>query len=251
MSKNNSVILEFKDKKTIKDNEISKITIENSNNDLTKILSDLKDIQIKINKCNSIESIEKVVDLEKISDDIGLIIQNTAIINDSDFKKRVEETNQLYRSTEIQYFNKKINLLDSSMKNTFKESENNIKDMTNGTLFSIASVFLGISLTSALVAGVQYVTAEFLILYYVTCLLIAVVTIGLTAIFVRKIDKKSIVITIIIALISILWLAVAISSYNVYIYNQEKNIRIKKVDVCEDNTQSTTKHSEISTSKNK
>ncbi len=222
--KKRDVTLKFKDDSTIKEDETSKETIKNSIQDLHDIIKKLKEIEEEIKKCKSMERLDEKIDLKAISDDLGLIIQNLLVIDDPSFKKNVEEANQLYRYIEILYFNKKIEFLNNQVKaydEIIKKSEENLKDITGGTLFSIASVFLGISLTSALVTGVQYVGGEFVLLYYITCLFIAVVTIGLSAIFMRKVDVKSIFITVIIAIISVVWFSVAYFSYSIYVHNQE------------------------------
>lgn len=138
--------------------------------------------------------------------------------------KNIEKLNQSYRSLEIIYFNKKIDILSNTINKTAKNYEENLKDITGGILFSIASVFLGISLTSALVVGVQGINSYFIILYFMTCVLISIITIGIAANFMRKFDIKSIVISIIIILVSILWGITAYLTYDNYDkFNEVKN----------------------------
>ena len=186
MNKNNKITINFKDTPKINKDRPSIETVKNSIRDLNKIFNRLKNIQNKIKSCNSIEDLNEKVNLSSISNDLGMIVQSSIIFDDIGFKKIIEEANQLYRETEVLYFDKKMELLNKKINESFQKSENSLKEITGGTLFSIASVFLGISLTSSLVSGVQYIESNYILLYFITCLLIAVVTIGLSAIFMRK-----------------------------------------------------------------
>lgn len=230
---NKNKTLYFKDYKSIKSDKPNLETLKNNNQDLKNITSKLKDFQNRIKDCKSIEELNTHVNLPEASNDLSLIMQSSTIINSPDLKKQIEEINQLYRDTEVLYFDKKFEMInekidnyDNNIEDTFKKSEENLKDITGGTLFSIASVFLGISLTSALVTGVQHIKEEFIILYFITCLLIAIITIGLSAIFMRKTDKKTYIISTIIILVSLIWIVTAFLSYKLYITNNSKNITI-------------------------
>lgn len=221
MNKNSKIIINFKDTPKINKDKPSIETVTNSTRDLNKIFNKLKGIQKEIKNCNSIEELNNKVNLSNISNDLGMIVQSSIIFDDISFRKNIEEANQLYRETEVLYFdkkiellNKKINIYDKTIKKTFQESEKSLKEITGGTLFSIASVFLGISLTSSLVSGVQYIKPNFILLYFMTCLLIAVITIGLSAIFMRKGDNKAKVIIRVIVIVSIIWGITAFFSYN-------------------------------------
>ena len=220
MKNKNQYILKFKNENNLLVNKLNEETIKNSIDDIEQISRKLKNLQKRINKCVTINELNNIQTLKELSDDLGLISLNSIIIDDSNIKQNVEETNRLYRETEILFFNKKIDLLNEKINNydnkideSLKKSEENIKDITGGTLFSIASVFLGISLTSALVSGVGHVDENYIILYFITCLLISITTIGISAIFMRKFDKKSIAILLIIASISIVWIFMANFSY--------------------------------------
>ncbi len=220
MKNKNQYILKFKNKNNLLVNKLNEETIKNSIDDIEQISRKLKRLQKIINKCVTINELNNIQTLKELSDDLGLISLNSIIIDDSNIKQNVEETNRLYRETEILFFNKKIDLLNEKINNydakiddSLKKSEENIKDITGGTLFSIASVFLGISLTSALVSGVEIINENYIILYFITCLLISISTVGISAILIRKFDKKSIAILLIIVFISIAWMFAAKFSY--------------------------------------
>lgn len=216
MNQNNKdVILKFKNNSNIKNDKLNDETLKSTIHDIGVIYRKIIILQSRIEKCSNAEELNKI-DISSISNDLGLIIQNSILIDEPETKKNIEELNQSYRSLEILYFNKKINMLSNTIDKIANETEQNLKDITGGTLFSIASVFLGISLTSALVAGVQGINNCFVILYFMTCLLISVVTIGIAAIFMRKFDIKSIVILIIIILVSIVWGITAHFTYKNY-----------------------------------
>lgn len=208
---------------SIKKDKLNDETLKSITNDIKNLYEKISDTQFEISKCNSEEELNKI-DISSISNDIGLIIQNAILIDETELKKNIEELNQSYRNLEIIYFNKKIDILSNKISKTAIESEQNLKDLTGGTLFSIATVFLGISLTSALVAGVQEIDSHYLILYFMTCLLIPMITIGFAAIFMRKFDKKSIAISILIVIVSILWGMTAFFTYN----NKDKNHECQK-----------------------
>lgn len=216
MNKNNSdIFLRFINNSNIKNDKLNDETLKSTSNDINIINRKIKTYQRKIMKCDSIEDLNKI-EINSVSNDLGLIIQNSMLIEEQELKRNVEESNQLYRSLEIEYFNKKIELLNNEINKTAFDSEQNLKEITGGTLFSIASVFLGISLTSSLVAGVQEINENFIILYFMTCLLVAVITIGTATLFMRKFDAKSIVITTIIVVVSILWGIIACLTYDKY-----------------------------------
>ena len=220
---NNDVVLKFKNDLNIKIDKLNDETLKSTIHDINSVYRKIRIFQSKIAKCDNIDDLNKI-DISFISNDLGLIIQNSILIDEPETKKNIEELNQSYRSLEILYFNKKIDILSNTINKTAKNSEENLKDITGGTLFSIASVFLGISLTSALVAGVQGINSYFIILYFMTCVLISVITIGIAAIFMRKFDIKSIVISIIIILVSILWGITAYLTYDNYDkFNEIKN----------------------------
>lgn len=221
MSKNQTeVILKFKNNSNIIQNDkLNDETLKSIINDINILYEKINDIQSEIAECDNEESLNKI-DISTISNDIGLTIQNAIIIDETDLKKTVEELNLAYRNLEISYFNKKIEILSNTINKTAVETEQNLKDITGGTLFSIASVFLGISLTSALVTGVQEINENFIILYFMTCLLIPTITIGIATLLMRKFDKKSIAISIIIILVSILW---GVTAYFTYDTNNNNN----------------------------
>lgn len=217
-SNNEKIILKFKSDLDVKNSIINDETLTSINNDIDNIKEKIIKIKLEINNCKSMQSFDNI-DINYISETIGFIRQASIILKDKTYEKSIEELNQLYRSLEILYFDKKIEILKITMDKIVDDSERNMKDLTSGTLFSIASVFLGISLTSALVTGVEYVGSNFILLYFMTCLLITVFSIGLASIFMRKYDDKSIVITVIIAFVSFLWLVTAYYSYNDYDVN--------------------------------
>lgn len=222
MNKNQSeALLKFiNNSNIIKKDKLNDETLKSITNDIKNLYEKISDTQFEISKCDSEEELNKI-DITSISNDIGLIIQNAILIDETELKKNIEELNQSYRNLELVYFNKKIDILSNTINKTAIESEQNLKDLTGGTLFSIATVFLGISLTSALVAGVKEMESHFLILYFMTCLLIPMITIGFAAIFMRKFDKKSIAISIIIAIVSILWGITAFFTYKSYNIDDE------------------------------
>lgn len=187
-----------------KSDKLNDATRESINSEVLELKKKISKCRDNIEKCDSIGSFDSI-DISTISNEISFIYLNAMSVDEKEFKTDMEELNQEYRSLEILYFDKQINILRDAVNNTAFESEKYIKDLTTGTLFSIASVFLGISLTSALVAGLEYISSNFIILYFITCLLIAVVTIGIAAIFMRKFDDKSRVIVIIIVAVSALW----------------------------------------------
>lgn len=205
---NRDSFLTFKVDSKVSKDKLNNETLESTIKDIVIITKKITETRDEIEQCKTIDQLNKI-NIDSISSDMSLIVQNSILINDFDTRMSIEELNQTYHSTEILYFNKKIDLLKKDISKTAEESEKNIKDITGGTLFSIASVFLGISLTSSLVTGVLNMNSSFTILYYMTCLLIAVITIGTAAIFMRKYDDKSKTIMIIIVLISIIWGIVA------------------------------------------
>lgn len=62
-------------------------------------------------------------------------------------------------------------------------------------------------------SGVGIINENYIILYFITCLLISISTVGISAILIRKFDKKSIAILLIIVFISIAWMFAAKFSY--------------------------------------
>lgn len=206
----NNITIKFKDDNKYNKDKLNDETLKSAKNDINKIYRKILGCDKSIAKCTSLEDLKKI-DIQTLSDELGMIEQNEVLINLA--KIDIESINQYYRNLEIDYFNKKIELLGKEINSIANDSEQNIKDIAGGTLFSIASVFLGISLTSAIVTAVQKIDSRFIILFFLTCLLISVISIGVAAIFMRKFDEKAKVITSIIVIVSIVW---GIAAYYTY-----------------------------------
>ena len=222
MSNNKNKIITFKTNLESQSTEISSETLRNSFRELDSTAKIIESIKNKIKKCHTIEKLNKI-NLTNISNKLMNTMQNYIIITDMNYKRRLEEINNLYREVEIEYFNKKIELLSQDMEEKIIQKEQNITDITSNIAFSFISIFLGISLTSALVSGLAYIGKEYLFLYFFTCILIATVTISFAAIFLRKKDEKNIFLIVLIIIISILWFISAYLTYPKENPNQELN----------------------------
>ena len=200
----------FRDSQT---KELNSITLDSLKKGIEKLQKSIEENNKKIENCETLESLRKI-DIQSISAELGVVEQSSSVDTSKAIKEILHMVIQSFRDLEIAYFNKEIDLLKQEINVIATNSENNIKDIAGSTLFSIASVFLGISLTSSIVSGVQKISIEYMFLFLLTCLLIPVITIGVAAIFMRKFDIKSKVMFAIMVSISVLWGIVAFYTYN-------------------------------------
>ena len=56
-------------------------------------------------------------------------------------------------------------------------------------MFNVISIFLGISVTSAMISGIEYVYGKLIIFYFFSCAWIALTILCLSSILLKKIDK--------------------------------------------------------------
>lgn len=87
-----------------------------------------------------------------------------------------------------------------------EETEN----ATSSIMFNVISIFLGISITSAMITGIEYIESEFIIFYFLSCAWIALTILTISAIYFKRIVCKTIIITVIYGIFTIIWIIVGL-----------------------------------------
>lgn len=80
-------------------------------------------------------------------------------------------------------------------------------------MFNVISIFLGISVTSAMISGIEYVHGKLIIFYFFSCAWIALTILCLLSILLKKIDKQLSIVLIIYILYTIVWIFMGIKCF--------------------------------------
>ncbi len=183
---------------------------------------DLKSLTSKISD-NYLKKIEKNISiyLDKISN----LEQEITGSKNNELDRLLLEANQLYKQLENQYILRKFEKVNQRLDDKIIEAENS----TTSIMFNVISIFLGISITSAMISGIEYISSEFIVFYFFSCAWIALTIITISALYLKKPDIKSIVIIIIYFLFTIAWITIGLISYKNYEVVQNDQINTKEV----------------------
>lgn len=158
------------------------------------------------------------VDLNKIeshfSENLNLLRELEEYINESNdvsLKNSIAEVLSLYRSVQNSLLSKKMMLIDKKLE-FLDYSIDGVKEktdeITGNILFSTIAIFLGISLVTSMIAGIDKISREHLLVYYVTIGWLATTIIGISFLLLRNFNKKSTFILMVIGIFSFILLLV-------------------------------------------
>jgi len=131
---------------------------------------------------------------------------------------KYRQIQSIYIDLKVKILSKKTNILEKNFNDEIKHTIEDTQEVANNSLFSIAAIFLGITLVSAMVAGIQYIDKELVILYFLSIGWVAITVLGIASIMIKRFNKKSIAIILIIALYTAGILAIGYNTYK----NKEK-----------------------------
>ena len=228
--------------------------MSNNNNGITDFLEHYSAISTKLNEINDFsrsnivlnyrKKLDKLVKDEKrtlkllknnITDqEIELIAQDLSkfptrineiesAINgteDDTLKKLTLQVNQLYREIQTKYISIKFEKVNKKLDDQITETENS----TSSIMFNVISIFLGISITNAMITGFDKMKPEFVIFYFFSCAWIALTILTVGALYFKKLDKKTVIILIIYSIVTTLLITIGIYSYKEYDKNNNKEI---------------------------
>lgn len=106
----------------------------------------------------------------------------------------------------------KFNDLNKKLNDKINDTENSTSEL----MFNIISIFLGISITSAMVAGLEFISGTFIVFYFLSCAWIALTILTISSLMLRRLDKRNIIVIIIWGVYTILWVVTGLFSYDVY-----------------------------------
>ena len=149
--------------------------INNSNEESTIITCKNKIIELikrenrslKFLKSNiSVRSLNRLEkDLGCYLDEINNLESETNGSKNDELDRLILEAHQLYKQIEAQYISIKFDKLNQRLDDKMEETEN----ATSSIMFNVISIFLGISITSAMITGIEYIESEFIIFYFLSC----------------------------------------------------------------------------------
>ncbi len=190
--------------------------INNSNEESTIITCKNKIIELikrenrslKFLKSNiSVRSLNRLEkDLGCYLDEINNLESETNGSKNDELDRLILEAHQLYKQIEAQYISIKFDKLNQRLDDKMEETEN----ATSSIMFNVISIFLGISITSAMITGIEYIESEFIIFYFLSCAWIALTILTISAIYFKRIDCKTIIITVIYGIFTIIWIIVGL-----------------------------------------
>lgn len=190
--------------------------INNSNEESTIITCKNKIIELikrenrslKFLKSNiSVRSLNRLEkDLGCYLDEINNLESETNGSKNDELDRLILEAHQLYKQIEAQYISIKFDKLNQRLDDKMEETEN----ATSSIMFNVISIFLGISITSAMITGIEYIESEFIIFYFLSCAWIALTILTISAIYFKRIDCKTIIITVIYGIFTIIWIIIGL-----------------------------------------
>lgn len=185
-----------------------------------KLINRINALTGKINKSKKIdECIKYEKELSSITNELGNLEELAR--DNSSVKTKISRLNSIYRNLQNKFINKEIELANKNI----TELEETTKEITGNAIFPIASIFLGISLTSAIVAGIDNITNPYItILFLLTGGLIILFTVGISSILLRKVDKKSVCIIIVMVLYISVYVWASFTIYNKISTDNSSNI---------------------------
>lgn len=122
------------------------------------------------------------------------------------------QANKLYREIQSKYISKKFDNLNQKLDDKINATENSTSEL----MFNIISIFLGITITTSMVAGLEFIEGTFIIFYFLSCAWITLTILMMSSLLLRSSDKKNIIVVVIWFLFTTLWAIIGIKSYDKY-----------------------------------
>lgn len=167
-----------------------------------------------------LENIKKY--MEKYVDEIGSIEESLMNETNSELNEMLLQANILYRDIQLKFVTYKFDDLNNKLDSKISDAETS----TTSLMFNVISIFLGISITNAMISGIELVNSEFILFYFLSCAWIALTILTISTLLLKRIDKRTNIVLIIYIIFSIIWIAIGLISYNSYqkkaINNNEK-----------------------------
>ena len=180
-------------------------TTKNINTSLSQIKE--KIIHFNIEDLDYIKKFSKIeTEFNDINDKMTDLLEIADSLNNK-LRKGILDVNTYHRNIQSSYMDLKVKVLSKKVENIetkfSEEMQSQItqtQEITNNTFFNIASVFLGVSLVSSMVAGIQYVDKNYFLLYFLTVGWVALLVLSLSSILIRRFNRKSIGLLVVLAL---------------------------------------------------
>ena len=179
---------------------------------------------------NKLLRIEK--DIQEYLNDINLLESSLTGSKEKELNDLLLEVNQLYRETQSKYITLKFDNVNQKLDDKITETENS----TSTIMFNVISIFLGISITSAMITGFNNIDPIFTIFYFMSCAWIALTILTISSIYLKRLDKKTYIILGLYIIYSIIWINIGLLSYNLYDEKiKNESINTKEVSESKDN----------------
>lgn len=165
-------------------------------------------------------------DINNYINEINLLESSLTGSKEKELKELLLEVNQLYREIQSKYITLKFDSVNQKLDDKITETENS----TSTIMFNVISIFLGISITSAMITGFNNIDPIFTIFYFMSCAWIALTILTISSIYLKRLDKKTYIILVLYIVYSIIWIAIGLMSYNLY---KEENEKINTEEILE------------------
>lgn len=239
--KNNTFKITFVDREVEK--EAEEINEEYFRKTTTNLNKSIGQISYKITKFNyddsdylkNFENIEN--EYKDINDNVNDLMEIVDTL-EKPLKDKIFKLNSSIRKVQSSYMDLKVGVLSKkveSLEDKFnKEIETKIEEtqeITNNTFFNIASVFLGVSLVSSMVAGIQFLDKDHFLLYYLTIGWVALMVLSLSSILIRRFNLKSFGLILVLGLYSLVVLIFGWKTFDVIKDKNKNDCNIKQEEV--------------------
>ena len=171
-------------------------------------------------------------DINNYITEINLLESSLTGSKEKELNDLLLEVNQLYREIQSKYITLKFDNVNQKLDDKITETENS----TSTIMFNVISIFLGISITSAMITGFNNINPIFTIFYFMSCAWIALTILTISSIYLKRLDKKTYIILGLYIVYSIIWINIGLLSYNLYKEKIEnESINTKEVSESKDN----------------
>lgn len=179
-------------------------------------------------------------DINNYITEINLLESSLTGSKEKELNDLLLEVNQLYREIQSKYITLKFDNVNQKLDDKITETENS----TSTIMFNVISIFLGISITSAMITGFNNINPIFTIFYFMSCAWIALTILTISSIYLKRLDKKTYIILGLYIIYSIIWINIGLLSYNLY-DEKIKNESINTKEVSESKDKEDTKENYI------
>lgn len=169
--------------------------IINYKREIDNILNETDVIKNKIDNSTSIDTLNEIN--KKIISTIerAFSLEELFMGNEQtkELNKNIHTALMKYRNIQILLLNRKIELTNNYIEEKDKYIDKkiaNIDELLSSILFNVISIFLGISIVTSMVAGMEYIESNYILFYFMSCAWIAITILVISSYLLKSDTSK-------------------------------------------------------------